>query len=74
MKKRAKGTPILNGAYEVLHVVPGPIGYKTGTVDLSRITAAQAEKLVAQGFPYLRKAEKPPKPPKPPKEQDEDKG
>lgn len=55
MEKQAKTTQILDGAYEVLYVVPGLIGYKGGKVDLSKINAAQAEKLVAQGFPYLRK-------------------
>lgn len=53
----AKNTAILEGAYEVIGIKPGPVGYKGGEVDLSRITAAQAEKLVAQKFPYLRKVE-----------------
>lgn len=53
----AKNTLILNGTYEVLGLVPGPVGYKGGEVDLSQITSAQAEKLVAQKFPYLRKVE-----------------
>lgn len=54
----AKNTAILDGAYEVIGIKPGPVGYKGGEVDLSRITAAQAEKLVKQEFPYLRKVEK----------------
>lgn len=54
----AKNTAILEGAYEVIGIKPGPVGYKGGEVDLSRITAAQAEKLIAQKFPYLRKVEK----------------
>mgnify|MGYP005753781945 CR=1 FL=1 len=54
----AKNTAILDGAYEVIGIKPGPVGYKGGTVDLSKITASQAEKLVAQGFPYLRKVDK----------------
>lgn len=49
---------ILDGAYEVLGLVPGPVGYKGGTVDLSRIDAAKAEELIAQNFPYLRKVTK----------------
>jgi hypothetical protein len=53
----AKNTLILDGAYEVLGLTPGPVGYKGGEVDLSVITVAQAEKLVKQGFPYLRKVE-----------------
>lgn len=51
----AKNTKILDGTYEVLGIVPGLVGYAGGKVDLSKITAAQAEKLVAQGFPYMRK-------------------
>ena len=54
----AKNTPILDGAYEVVGLVPGPVGYKGQTVDLSKITPARAESLVKQGFPYLRKVEK----------------
>jgi hypothetical protein len=54
----AKNTPILNGAFEVIGIVPGLVGYKKGYVDLSKINAAEAEKLVKQGFPYLRKVEK----------------
>ena len=57
----AKHTPILDGAYEVIGIVPGKVGYKGSEVDLSQISAAQAEKLVAQGFPYQKKAEKPSK-------------
>lgn len=53
----AKNTLILDGTYEVLGLVPGPVGYKDGTVDLSTIDAAQAEKLIAQKFPYLRKVQ-----------------
>lgn len=54
----AKETLILDGTYAVIGLVPGKVGYKGGMVDLSKINAAQAEKLVAQGFPYLRKVEK----------------
>lgn len=54
-----KSTPILDGAYEVVGIVPGPIGFKDfGIVDLSKINAAKAEKLVNAGCPYLRKVEK----------------
>lgn len=54
-----KTTPILDGAYEVVGIVPGPIGYKNfGIVDLSKISAAKAEQLVKAGCPYLKKVEK----------------
>jgi len=53
-----KGTPILEGAYEVLHVKPGVIGYGKSFVDLSKLTPAKAEELVKAGCPYLRKVEK----------------
>ena len=53
-----KGTPILDGAYEVLHVKPGVIGYGKSFVDLSKLTPAKAEELVKQGCPYLRKVVK----------------
>ncbi len=54
----AKHTAILDGAYEVVGIVPGKVGYKGSEVDLTQITAAQADKLVTQGFPYLKKVEK----------------
>lgn len=57
----AKHTKILDGAYEVLGLVPGPVGYKSGIVDLSKITAAEAAELVRSGFPYLRKVTQRPK-------------
>lgn len=54
-----KTTPILDGAYEVVGVVPGPIAFKTfGIIDLSKIKADKAEALVKAGCPYLRKVEK----------------
>jgi len=51
----AKTIPILDGAYEVIGVIPGEIGYQGGKVDLSKISAAKAEQLVQDGFPYLRR-------------------
>jgi len=54
----AKNTPILDGAYEVLGLVPGRVGWSSGVVDLSKITAKQAEKLIEEKFPYLRKVDK----------------
>ena len=53
-----KNTAILGGAYEVIGLVPGKVGWIGGVVDLSKITAEQAEKLIEEGFPYLQKAEK----------------
>lgn len=50
-----KNQTILDGAYEVLHVVPGPIGYKRNLIDLRTISVQQAEELIKQGFPYLKK-------------------
>lgn len=55
----AKVTKILDGKYEVLGVKPGPIGTFMGVVDLSKIDEATAERLVARGSSYLRKAAKP---------------
>lgn len=55
---KLKTTPILNGAYEVVGIVPGPIGTPIGMVDLSRIPEPTAERLVALGIPYLKKAAK----------------
>jgi hypothetical protein len=56
-REKKKTTPILNGAYEVIGIVPGPIGTPIGEVDLSRIPVAIAEKLVAMNNPYIRKEE-----------------
>jgi hypothetical protein len=53
----AKPSYILGGAYEVIGVIPGEIGYKGGSVDLRRIDEAHAAKLVKAGFPYLKKVE-----------------
>ncbi len=53
-----KGTAILDGAYEVLHVKPGVIGFGKSFVDLGKLTPAKAEELVKAGCPYLRKVEK----------------
>ena len=50
-----KNTKILDGAYEVVGLVPGPVGYKNGVVDLSKITATEADELITMGFPYLKK-------------------
>ncbi|MBD3627609.1 hypothetical protein [Cyclobacterium sp.] len=52
----SKVTKILDGKYEVLGVKPGPIGTFMGIVDLSKIDEATAERLVARGSSYLRKA------------------
>jgi hypothetical protein len=38
--------------------VPGVIGWKRGYVDLSKVSVSEAEKLVKEGFPYLKKMEK----------------
>lgn len=57
-----KNTKILDGAYEVVGLVPGPVGYKKGIVDLSKISVSEAEKLVAMGFPYLKKVKERAKP------------
>lgn len=51
-----KSTPILDGAYEVIGIVPGKVGCPLGEVDLSRLTPELAEKLIAIKLPYLRKA------------------
>lgn len=52
----SKVTKILDGKYEVLGVKPGPIGTFMGIVDLSKIDESTAERLVARGSSYLRKA------------------
>jgi hypothetical protein len=54
----AKNTAILGGAYEVLGLVPGKVGWIGGVVDLSKINTEQAEQLIQEGFPYLKKVEK----------------
>lgn len=51
-----KSTPILDGAYEVIGIVPGKVGCPLGEVDLSRLTPEMAEKLIAIKLPYLRRA------------------
>ncbi|MFN3802180.1 hypothetical protein [Belliella pelovolcani] len=58
MDKKKKTTPILDGTYEVVGLVPGPCATKFGVVDLSKIKADMAKKLVEANFPYLRKVEK----------------
>jgi hypothetical protein len=45
----------LDGKYEVLGVIPGPIACQLGVVDLSKISEATAERLIALRNPYLRK-------------------
>lgn len=61
-KNIPKLSAALDGKYEAVGVVPGEItGKKFGTVDLRSISLEQAEKLVAAGFPYLKKVEKPAK-------------
>jgi hypothetical protein len=56
-----KSTPILDGAYEVIGIVPGKVGCPLGEVDLSRLTPELAEKLIAIKLPYLRRVEAKPK-------------
>jgi hypothetical protein len=50
-----KTTKILNGKYEVVGVLPGPIGTRMGILDLSKIDDKTAEKLISTGTSYLRK-------------------
>lgn len=52
----SKTTPILDGAYEVVGILPGLVGTPIGEVDLNTIPAETAEKLIALKFPYLKKA------------------
>lgn len=68
-----KHTPILGGAYEVVGIVPGRIGYKGGEVDLSKIDEAKAAKLVKAGCPYLVKAAAKPAEKKEPAKAEKDK-
>lgn len=56
MAVKHKLTPILDGAYLVVGLVPGPCGSVLGEVDLSTIKADVAERLIKAGFPYLKKA------------------
>jgi len=53
-----RGTLILDGAYEVLYVKPGVIGFGKSFVDLRKLTPEKAEQLVKAGCPYLRKVDK----------------
>lgn len=54
---KLKTTPILNGAYEVVGIVPGQVGTPLGMLDLSKINAGTADKLIALKVPYLKKAD-----------------
>jgi hypothetical protein len=61
-KETPKLSPALDGKFIAVGVLPGVItGKKYGTVDLRTISLAKAEKLVNEGFPYLKKIEKAPK-------------
>lgn len=61
-KEQAKASRHIEGKYAVVGVIPGPIHTKKhGTVDLRSVSESVAEKLVKEGFPYLKKVEsKPP--------------
>lgn len=61
-KETPKLSPELDGKFIAVGVLPGVItGKKYGTVDLRTISLEKAEKLVKEGFPYLKKIEKTPK-------------
>jgi hypothetical protein len=60
MAKHIKTTPILDGAYEIVGIVPGLVGTPIGMVDLSKLTIERAERLISIGMPYIRRV--PPKP------------
>lgn len=58
-KEDPKLSPALEGKFIAVGVVPGVItGKKYGTVDMRTMSLEKAEKLVALGFPYLKKVEK----------------
>ena len=68
-----KHTPILGGAYEVVGVKPGLIGYQGGKVDLSKVSEAKAAQLVKDGCPYIVKATPKPASTKEPAKAEKDK-
>jgi hypothetical protein len=60
-KEQAKVSRHIEGKYTVVGVFPGPIHTKKyGTVDLRSISESMAEKLVKEGFRYLKKVESKP--------------
>lgn len=59
-KETPKMSAALEGKFQVVGVLPGVVaGKKFGMVDLRTISLEKAEKLVKEGFPYLKKIEKP---------------
>jgi hypothetical protein len=56
MKEVVKPSPALEGKFEVIGVVPGLINVPNyGNVDLRWVSLELAEKLYAEGCPYLKK-------------------
>jgi len=43
------------GKFEIIGVKPGPVLFNKKTIDLDRITEAEAEKLLEEGLPYIQK-------------------
>jgi hypothetical protein len=60
MAGKLKSTTILDGQFEVIGLVPGPVLCALGKVDLAKITVSQARDLLAINFPYLREVVKKP--------------
>jgi hypothetical protein len=56
MRETVKASPALEGKFEVIGVVPGLINVPHyGNVDLRSVSLELAEKLYADGCPYLKK-------------------
>lgn len=43
------------GKFEIIGVKPGPVLFNKKTIDLDRITEAEAEKLLEEGLPYIQR-------------------
>jgi hypothetical protein len=57
--KPNEASAALNGKYEIIGLVPGPIAvYSVGEVDLREISLETADLLYSKGVPYLKKVEK----------------
>jgi hypothetical protein len=48
-------SPEIKDQFEVIKVQPGEVGWKGKIYDLRNITLEQADKLVEEKFPYLKK-------------------
>ena len=57
LKRKNPPSKHLNGKFEVVGVIPGPIDMRGKTYDLRTITLEKAEELAKMKCPYLKRVE-----------------